>query len=104
MKKRTLGQDFSQIETFVGPVIGLKYEQITDLSASIGLAPPDGARYAVLVAETQAVRYREDGTDPAAGVGMPIAVGVPTAYHGNLSKVKFIQQAASAKLNVHYYG
>ncbi len=87
------------------------YQQITSLSASAGLTVPttdaQGNKLqpvmAVIIAETQAVRWRDDATAPTASVGMPLAVGVPFQYDGDLSNIKFIEQTASAKLNVSYY-
>jgi len=58
---------------------------------------------ALVVAETQGVRWRDDGTSPTASVGMPIAAGAYLNYDGDLNRVKFIEQTASAKLNVSYY-
>jgi len=89
----------------------LGYQQITSLSAAAGLTVPardaNGSlqqpTFALIVAETQGVRWRDDGTNPTASVGMPLAVGVPLQYDGDLSKIKFIEQAASAKLNISYY-
>jgi hypothetical protein len=34
---------------------------------------------------------------------MPLAAGVPLQYDGDLNKIQFIEQAASAKLNISYY-
>jgi hypothetical protein len=34
---------------------------------------------------------------------MPIAVGVPFQYDGDLTKIRFIQQSASGILNISYY-
>jgi hypothetical protein len=34
---------------------------------------------------------------------MPLAAGVTLQYDGDLSQIQFIEQAASAKLNVTYY-
>lgn len=83
----------------------LGYEQITNLAAATALTIPTGTAFAVIVAETQAVRYRDDGTNPTASVGMPLAAGQPLVYTGSqLPRLKFIEQAASAKLNVLYYG
>lgn len=87
------------------------YQQITDVSSSVGLTvptlAPDGSNqkptFALIIAETQGVRWRDDGTAPTASVGMPLTVGVPLQYDGDLSKIRFIQQAASAKLNISYY-
>lgn len=87
------------------------YQQITDLSSSVGLTvpitTPDGLNakptFALIIAETQGVRWRDDGTAPTGSIGMPLAVGVPLQYDGDLTKIRFIQQAASAKLNISYY-
>lgn len=81
----------------------LGYQQITSLSAATALTVPTGATTAVIVAEAQAVRYRDDGTAPTASVGQPVAVGVSVTYTGPLSKVQFIEQTSGAKLNVLYY-
>lgn len=77
--------------------------QITALSAAKGLTVPAGANVAVISPETQAVRYRDDGTAPTATVGIPIAVSQEFVYTGSLSTIEFIEQTASAKLNVAFY-
>jgi hypothetical protein len=82
----------------------LGYQQIAVLTAATGLTVPAGARVALIVAEAQAVRWRDDGTNPSATVGMTLAVGDVLEYGGNLAAIKFIEQTASAKLNVSYYG
>ena len=79
------------------------YQQITSLSAATGLTVPTGANWCIFTAETQAVRWRDDGTNPSATVGMPVAVNVPTVYTGRLGMIKFFEQTASAKLNVTYF-
>ncbi len=81
----------------------LGYQQITSLAAAVGLAVPSGATYAIIQAETQAVRWRDDGTAPTASVGMTIPAGGELRYDGNLRGIQFIEAAASAKLNVSYY-
>jgi hypothetical protein len=82
----------------------LGYQQMTSLAAAANLPSiPSGASRAILVAEGQAVRFRDDGVDPTAGVGMPLAVGTIFEYTGDLSKIRVIQQSASATLNVAYY-
>ncbi len=79
------------------------YQQITSLSAAVALTVPDGATMAVIVPEAQAIRWRDDGTNPTASVGMPVAVGVQFVYSGALSALKLIEQTASAKANITYY-
>jgi hypothetical protein len=89
----------------------LGYQQITSLSASTGLTIPQvdlnglacKPSIAIIVAEGTAVRWRDDDVAPTATVGMPLATGVTLQYDGDLSKIKFIEQTASAKLNVTYY-
>lgn len=83
----------------------LGYQQITSLSAATALTVPAGTILAMCMPETQAVRWRDDGTSPTATVGYPLAVGQELRYDaGGLAAVKFIEQTASAKLNVVYYG
>lgn len=84
------------------------YQQITSLSSAAGLTVPtnkDGTKpnYAIITVQTQAVRWRDDGTAPTTTVGMPMAVGQTLYYDGDLNAIKFIEQTASAALNVSYY-
>ena len=81
----------------------LGYQQITSLSSATGLTPPQGATLALIVPESQNVRWRDDGTDPTASVGMPVFVGASLSYDGDFNTIKFIEETASAKLNVSYY-
>lgn len=85
------------------------YQQITTLSSATALTIPttlcaaNTVTFAVITAEAQAVRYRDDGTAPSATVGQPLAVGVALEYAGALSRIKFFEQTSGAKLNVTYY-
>lgn len=87
------------------------YQQITSLSASSALTVPtmdkNGSKQqptiAIIIPETQAVRWRDDGADPTSTVGMPLAAGVALQYDGDLSKIRFIESTAGAKLNISYY-
>lgn len=87
------------------------YQQLATLSSAVGLTvpprTPDGANmkanFALIIAETQNVRWRDDGIDPTASVGMLLVAGTPLQYDGDLSKIKFIETTASAKLNISYY-
>jgi hypothetical protein len=79
------------------------YQQITALSAAVALTPPVGSRIATITAEAQDVRWRDDGTNPTATVGMLLTKGTPFQYTGNLAAIKFIETTASATLNIAYY-
>jgi len=80
------------------------YQQITDLSSAVGLTVPDGASYAVIQAEDENVRYRDDGTSPTDAVGMLLEATDSIRYVSDLSAVEFIEVTSGAKLNVSYYG
>lgn len=87
------------------------YQQITNLSSAVNLTVPQrdptGLNskpvIALITPETQGVRWRDDGVAPTATVGMPLAAGVTLQYDGDLNKIQFIEQTASAKLNISYY-
>jgi hypothetical protein len=87
------------------------YQQISSLSSAANLTvpvqTPEGLNakpvFALIIAEGQAVRWRDDKTAPTASVGMPLAVGVPLQYDGDLINIRFIEQVAGAKLNISYY-
>lgn len=81
----------------------LGYQQITSLSAATALTVPAGATMALIAPLTQGVRWRDDGTNPTASVGMPVAAGSYLNYDGDLKQIRFIQQTASAELNVSYF-
>jgi hypothetical protein len=83
----------------------LGYEQLTSLAAATGLTVPSGTVRAVVIPTAQAVRWRDDGVNPTASVGMPLAAGVERSFDtANLAPLRFIEQAAGAVLNVTYYG
>lgn len=79
------------------------YQQITSLSSATALTVPTGADRALIQATTQNVRWRSDGTNPTATIGMQLAAGDSLFYTGNLAALKFIEETASAVLNITYY-
>ena len=89
----------------------LGYQQITSLGSATGLTVPtrdaNGLSVkpvmAIITPLTADVRWRDDGTDPTASVGMPLAAGVTLQYDGDLSRIKFIQNGGTAELNISYY-
>lgn len=83
----------------------LGYERITSLSAAAALTVPAGARYAWVQAETQNVRWRDDGTNPTSTQGMLLSKDSDGFwYTSHLAAVRFIEVSPSAVLNVSYYG
>jgi hypothetical protein len=98
--------------TNAGNLNPMKFEQITVSSTAVGftaaVAYPSGgpqADMAQITLETNAARYRDDGTDPSATVGYPIAVGTPYIVCGtpSIKAARFIRQSADGTLNVLYY-
>lgn len=87
------------------------YQQITSLSSAQSLTVPTKdirglagtPTIAIITPLTQSVRWRDDGTAPTASVGMPLSAGSSLVYDGDLTRIKFIEQTASAELNISYY-
>lgn len=83
----------------------LGYQQITNVQANahVHFTVPAGAQCALVVCETQAIRWRDDGTDPTSSVGMPLAVATELFYRGELDKISMIAQVNGAVINIAYY-
>lgn len=84
----------------------LGYTQVTNVSAAVGVGTiPAGTETVLLQATTQNVRYRDDNTAPTGTVGMRLVAN--TIYEFTVAQVaqmKFIEEAASAVLNISFYG
>ena len=78
------------------------YHQITDVSAAVGIFA-QAARFALIQAVDQNVRWRDDGTDPTAAEGMLLFAGQTIRYTGDVRTIKFIEVTAGAELNVSLY-
>jgi hypothetical protein len=80
------------------------YQQLACDTAQ-SLTVPANARFALLKAEAQTVRIRDDGTDPTTSVGFPLLVaGEPLLYQGNLKGIRAIAAVAGGLLDILYYG
>lgn len=82
------------------------YTQVTlDATTSQALTIPSGCTKILIVPEVQAIRYRADGTNPTATVGMPIAVGGTLEFTmSQFPRLKLIAQVAGAIINVQFMG
>lgn len=80
------------------------YVQVTGLDsvATLGTIPP-GTTTVVLQAESQPVRFRDDGEDPTSGAGMRLPADAMVEYTGDLGQLRFIEETATAKLNASFY-
>lgn len=92
------------VASLPAPLLPQGYQQITDVSSVQQLTPPANACLALIQAEGAAVRWRDDGVNPSASVGMRILANAELRYDGNLSTIRFIQEGSGAKLNISYYG
>lgn len=82
----------------------LAFVQDTDMAAAGALPSiPSDATIAVVQAETGDVRWRADGTNPTASVGMMLYEGAERTFVGNLSAVKLIASTTGAIISVHYF-
>lgn len=80
------------------------YQQITSLGSAVGFTSiPDGTRFVAIQPESQNIRWRDDGTNPTASVGMIVVANDILFYTGDFTTIKFIEVTASAKLNVTFY-
>lgn len=80
----------------------LGMETLSGLDVVQGLTPGP-ANYALLQPTAQAVRWRDDGTDPTSTIGHLIPADKKYRYIGPLGKIRFIEVKASAILTVTYY-
>lgn len=60
--------------------------------------------YAIIQAEAQGLRWRDDGVDPTTTVGMIIPGGGELRYDGDLTKIRLINLTAGAICNASFYG
>lgn len=78
---------------------------ITLTSAFAGGVPPAGTARLVFKPAAQAIRFRDDGVDPTAAVGYPVAVGAEYTYNGrNIAGVRVIASTAGAAIDILAYG
>lgn len=79
-------------------------EQLTGISSSKALQSiPDGAILAVIQAEDQTIRFWGDGSTPTAAIGIFLAPGDSIAWVGQLADLRFIEETATAKVNISYH-
>jgi hypothetical protein len=85
-----------------GTISPFEYVQLTSLGSAVGVGS-GGGRVALIQCLNQNVRWRDDGSDPTTSVGMRIHAGETIYYVGDLRKIKFIEEAAGAELNIALY-
>jgi hypothetical protein len=92
----------AQVAAYVWTPLG--YQQISPtVTTPSTLTVPGGTRMAYICAETNTVRYRDDGTPPTATSGQPIFAGTCIYYSGSLAAMVFQQATSPAVLDLSYY-
>ena len=99
-------------------ILGYSQYTATDTAFSLadtpavghGFPPTDPSQYgarpfvALIQAEEQNIRWRDDGVAPTVSTGMILYAGdQPFLYDGDLRTIKFIAVISGAILNVSYY-
>src|SRR3989337_2492371 len=71
----------------------LGFQSIAAITVATALTVPAGTVVAYIQVEGQAVRWRDDGTNPTSVAGLILNPGDPLLmYSGRLSNLKFIQK------------
>jgi len=92
---------YAQYATQLVGVINLDTAPTTGKSLATTKGKPNRA---LIQCETQDVRWTDDpDVDPTSAIGMLLKVNTVLEYSGDLSKLRFLQVAATAILNVSYY-
>lgn len=81
------------------------HQQLAPTTAT-ALTVPSGAQMCLITVASNPVRFRDDGTNPTATVGIVLPKDLaPFQYNGPLTKVVLIDTSAGAsKVEVSYYG
>ena len=80
-------------------------EKLAVTATVVSLTVPNDVNFATAVCETGAIRYRQDGTDPATAVGVLISAGDSFEIHGldTLNAIKFVEATSTdAVINLSY--
>jgi len=93
----------SRVQSVDGGITNQGYVQLTSLASATGVTAPGGANCAMIQAEGDQIRWRDDGTAPTATVGMFIPSGGGIWYTGDFTKLQFIQQTGGGKINIAFY-
>lgn len=94
----------------LGTLVPMSFEEITVSTTAVGFTSSKiqtstaTAVYAYWYVDTNAVRWREDGVDPTASVGIPAAASTYGQTCGALAvrQMRFIRQSADATIRVAY--
>lgn len=80
-------------------------QYVLSTTAATAITPPEGTRLILLKLDGDAqARFRDDGVDPTATMGMPLFAGESTSYDARVNIMRVIGSEAGAILNAIFYG
>ena len=85
-----------------GP-LGYAQTAVTTVLAGTALGIVSGAERVLITAESGSARWRDDGTNPTASVGFPLAAGGVLDYDGNPLALRIVAQSGTVTLSVASY-
>jgi len=92
-------------QTVDGQLRPVGFRQLTDVSGVTSLPTVSGAELVLIQAESQNIRIRDDGVAPTTTVGFAVFAGDTLWYNGaDLTDLQVIEEAASATVNLLFYG
>jgi hypothetical protein len=105
----SIDNPYVQVSTAIASIINFQQITVTGAAATLasylsGAVIPTGATHALVRAEsanTAAVRWRDDGTNPTASVGFELAAGDWTEWI-NLSGMRLIMVSGSQILDMSF--
>jgi hypothetical protein len=102
VRRDSRGQSYGQD----GQLVSLGYQQLAVSNVAVALTVPAGATQALIELEgLDAVRWRSDGVNPTAAVGMRIQPTASISYSGRalILALRFIRVSVDVTLNIEYY-
>ena len=85
-------------------VVGFEQIEVADDTVAV-LTIPEGTEHIFIQVDDQNVRYRDDGENPTAAVGILLTAGAPgEVYPGPLVDFKMISETGTALANISYRG
>jgi len=89
------------------PSIPRGYQQLSlSTTSASGLTPPQPTRgqpHLALVRTNADIRWRDDGTDPTAAVGVLLLADEVLLYDGKVEDLRLIKVSATATVDVSFY-
>jgi hypothetical protein len=83
----------------------VSYQQLTVSGTAVALTVPNNANKAMIMLETDDIRWRDDGTAPSSTVGMYLYTGSTLQLNSltSLNNFRAIRVNGDATLNISYY-